>query len=54
MDYLKLDRSAYDKLLARDPKHIQMDICDYILFLKKEGKSSAAIDLYVAAIRVCN
>ena len=49
MDYLKIDRHQYQKLLEKDPKLIQMDICDFILYLKKD-RSSAAISVYVGAI----
>jgi Phage integrase, N-terminal SAM-like domain len=52
MDFLKIERRAYDKILLpeRDQRVIQMDICDFISYLRKEGKSSASISLYVAAI----
>lgn len=49
MDYLKIDRHQYQKLLEKDPKLIQMDICDFILYLKKD-RSSSAISVYVGAI----
>ena len=49
MDYLKIDRHQYQKLLEKDPKLIQMDICDFILYLKKD-RSYAAISVYVGAI----
>jgi hypothetical protein len=35
MGYLRLSLQAYDKLLDKDPKFIQMDICDFITFMKK-------------------
>lgn len=44
MDYLRIDRHQYQKLLEKDPKLIQMDICDFILYLKKD-RSSAAISV---------
>jgi hypothetical protein len=52
MDFLKIKRRTYDKILLpeRDQRVIQMDICDFISYLRKEGKSSASISLYVAAI----
>ena len=36
MKYLRLDPNNYDydKLLEKDPKLIQMDICDFITFLR--------------------
>jgi hypothetical protein len=49
MGYLRLPLQAYDKLLDKDPKSIQMDICDFITFLRKEH-SSATVTLYVAAL----
>jgi integrase len=49
MGYLRLPPEAYDKLLDKDPKSIQMDICDFITFMKK-GHSSATVTLYVAAL----
>ncbi|MFZ0345724.1 MAG: hypothetical protein WAL24_11260 [Nitrososphaeraceae archaeon] len=47
MKYLKID--TYDKLLDKDPKIIQMDICDFISFMRKD-RSYAMVSLYVAAI----
>jgi site-specific recombinase XerD len=49
MGYLRLPSQAYDKLLDKDQKSIQMDICDFITFLRKEH-SSATVTLYVAAL----
>jgi integrase len=49
MSYLRLSPKDYDKLLDKDPKAIQMDICDFVTFMKKEH-SSATMTLYVAAI----
>jgi integrase len=49
MGYLRLPLQAYDKLLDKDPKSIQMDICDFISYLRKEH-SSATVTLYVAAL----
>jgi integrase len=50
MDYLKIPRGSYDRLLNKDPKLIQMDICDFITYLRKRGNASASILAYVAAI----
>jgi hypothetical protein len=47
MKYLKID--TYDKLLDKDPKIIQMNICDFILFMRKDH-SYAMVSLYVGAI----
>jgi integrase len=51
MGYLRLSPQAYDKLLPpeRDTKSIQMDICNFITYIKKQH-SSATVTLYVAAI----
>ena len=51
MDYLKIGHDQYDKLIEKDPKIIQMDICNYITWLKSRGIAFATISLYVAAIQ---
>jgi site-specific recombinase XerD len=51
MDYLHLPYDAYDKLLEKEPKLIQMDICDFITHLRKAGHSPASVSTYLAAIR---
>lgn len=50
MTYLHIPLDAYDKLLEKDPKHIQMDICDFVTYLRKKGLSSASVSVYVAAV----
>ena len=52
IDYLQLPPDAYDRLLPpeKDPKLIQMDICDFITHLRNSGRSSASISTYIAAI----
>jgi hypothetical protein len=50
MTYLNLPPESYDKLIEKDPKLIQMDICDFISYLKERKNSSATISLYLAAI----
>jgi site-specific recombinase XerD len=50
MDYLKLPSYEYDKLLDKDPKIIQMEICDYITYLRKRGRASASVTTYLAAL----
>jgi integrase len=50
MDYLKIPRGSYDRLLNKDPKLIQMDICDFITHLRRRGNASASISAYVAAV----
>lgn len=49
MKFLKVDN--YDKLLETDPKIIQMNICDYIVFLKSKNLSPKSIVSYVSGIR---
>jgi integrase len=51
MDYLKTPHTEYDKLLDKDPKLIQMDICDYVLHLKEKQLSAATVSMYLAAVR---
>jgi integrase len=51
MSYLRLSPDAYDKLLDKDHKHIQMDICDYVVHLKKQGiVTTRSIQAYLSAI----
>lgn len=50
MIYLGIPLGVYDKLLEKDPKHIQMDICDFVTYLRKKGLSSASVSVYVAAV----
>jgi hypothetical protein len=49
MSFLRLGPEDYNKLLDKDPKTIQMDICDFVNFMKKEH-SSSTVTLYLAAI----
>jgi hypothetical protein len=51
MAYLKIDKK-YDKLLPpeRDIKTIQMDICDFITYLRNTGRSSTSVSTYLSAI----
>jgi hypothetical protein len=37
--------------LEKDPKHIQMDICDFITHLRKSGRSPGTVSSYVPALR---
>jgi hypothetical protein len=52
MDFLKVERGAYDSILPpeRDQRVIQMDICDFISYMRNQGKSSASVSLYIAAV----
>lgn len=47
--FLKLD--DYDRILDMDPKLLQMNICDYIVFLRSNNLAPRSIASYVAAIR---
>jgi hypothetical protein len=53
MSYLHLQKGDYDKLLPpeKEPKIVQMDICDFVSFMRKSGRSYAVVSVYVAAIR---
>ena len=50
MSYLHLQEDAYDKLIDNDPKISQMNVCDFVTYLRKRGAAYATISLYVAAI----
>jgi hypothetical protein len=41
MQFLKLDKEQYDKLLEKDHKLIQGDIIDFISYMKSKECSSA-------------
>jgi integrase len=49
MKYLGLPNRDYDKLLDKDVKLIQMDICDFINYLKVDH-SAACVSVYVSGI----
>jgi hypothetical protein len=49
MKYLGLNINDYDKLLDKDVKLIQMNICDFITHLKVDH-SAACVSAYVVAI----
>ena len=49
MKYLGLPNRDYDKLLNKDVKLIQMDICDFINYLKVDH-SPASVSAYLCAI----
>src|SRR5919109_1889771 len=55
MSYLRVGPEDYDKLLPLAPnldvKTIQMNICDYISYLRKKGLGHQSIASYIAAIR---
>jgi hypothetical protein len=50
MTYLQLQKGDYDKLVQRDPKTIQMDICDFVSYMRGSGRSYAVVSVYVAAL----
>jgi integrase len=47
--FLKIENDDYDKLLEKDPKLIQEDICHFIKWLKKDH-SSATVSAYVSGL----
>ncbi|MGA7693256.1 MAG: hypothetical protein WBV72_08365 [Nitrososphaeraceae archaeon] len=50
MSYLRLPSESLDRLLDKDPKIIQMDICDYVIHLKKSVIiAPRSIQAYLAA-----
>ncbi|HZA69619.1 MAG TPA: hypothetical protein VE548_07950, partial [Nitrososphaeraceae archaeon] len=49
MKYLRLDVNDYHKLLDKNTKLIQLDVCDFITYFKRDH-SSAAVSTYLAAI----
>jgi hypothetical protein len=52
MSYLHLAPDQYDKLLEQDSKIMQMNICDYISYLRKQKVAAhRSVGVYVAAIR---
>jgi integrase len=51
MSYLRLPDDAYDSLLDKEPKLIQMDICDFITHLRKSGRSPGTVSSYIPALR---
>lgn len=53
MDYQKISHMTddqYEKLLEKDPKLIQIDVCNFITYLRKKNLSSAAVSVYVASV----
>ena len=54
MAYLGLPLDAYDRLLNKDVKTIQMNVCDFVVYLRKKGLSSASVSAYVAAVNKFN
>ena len=38
------------KLIENDPKISQMNVCDFVTYLRKRGNAYATISLYVAQI----
>lgn len=49
MAYLGLPLDDYDRLLDKDIKTIQMNVCDFVVYLRKKGLASASVSAYVAA-----
>jgi integrase len=51
MDFLKISDNAYDKLVDKDHKLIQMDICAFITYLRQKNCSSSSVSTYLSGIR---
>jgi site-specific recombinase XerD len=51
MDYLHIPNDANDKLLEKDPKLIQMDVCDFIAYLRQKNSASSSVSTYLSGIR---
>jgi site-specific recombinase XerD len=49
MSFMKIDDC--DKLVDLDPKLIQVNICDYIVFMRSRNLAPQSIAAYVSAIR---
>ncbi|MFY9566923.1 MAG: hypothetical protein WAQ29_11260, partial [Nitrososphaeraceae archaeon] len=41
MSYLHLQEDAYDKLIDNDPKISQMNVCDFVTYLRKTRTHSS-------------
>jgi integrase len=54
MDYLRIPRNEYDKLLEKDPKIIQMDICDFIASMRNTHAPSSIATHVTALIKFYN
>ena len=51
MDFLKIPDNPYDRLVEKDHKHIQMDICNLIIYLRQKNCSSSSVSTYLSGIR---
>ena len=51
MDFLKIPYDAYDRLVEKDHKLIQMDICNFITYLRQKDCSSSSVSTYLSGIR---
>jgi hypothetical protein len=51
MSYLRLEPENYQALVTKDPKYIQMDLCQWITHMRQtDHLSSSSISTYLAAI----
>jgi integrase len=50
MDFMKLGREEYDKLLAMEPKLIQMDIIRFINHMKNKNNSYQTMAAYISGL----
>ena len=51
MDFLKIPNGPYDRLVEKDNKLIQVDICNFITCLRQKDCSSSLVSTYFSGIR---
>jgi hypothetical protein len=51
MDFLKIPNGSYDRLVEKDNKLIQMDICNSITCMRQKDCSSSSVSTYLSGIR---
>lgn len=51
MDFLQIPNGSYDRLVEKDNKLIQMDICNFITYLRQKDSSSSSVSTYLSGIR---
>jgi hypothetical protein len=51
MDFLNVPDGSYDRLVEKDNKLVQMDICNFITYLRQKDCSSSSVSTYLSGIR---
>lgn len=51
MDFLQIPNGSYERLVEKDNKLIQMDICNFITYLRQKDSSSSSVSTYLSGIR---